>query len=85
MKVLDSTAFRRAVPAEVKVPGLHGTTITVRLEVDADPVRVVADGLDAQRMAVLAPGSLDLVRSTCDTWTRWLAESTRRVEKVAAS
>lgn len=84
VKVLDAATFRRAIPAEVKVPGLHGTTATIKLDVDADQGRVVDRNVEGMK-AYLAPGSLELVRSTCDAWTRWLNEAGRRADRVAAA
>ncbi len=70
--------FLGLIPESITVPcEFTDATIAVSLVVEADPVRVVAPGLDEIKEA-LGRGSVELVRSYCELWTRYLAQVGRR-------
>lgn len=65
--------YRQMVPKQIMLPCEHSdAVVSLPLTVESDPLRVVANGLDDVK-ASLAVGSVDLVRSYCQLWTRWLA------------
>ncbi len=71
--------YRQMVPKQILLPCEHSdAVVSLPLHVEADPVRVVANGLDDVQ-ASLALGSVELVRSYCQMWTRWLAHSMIRL------
>lgn len=77
--------FRVMVPESIRLPCEHSdAVIDVTIEIDADPVRVVAPGLEDIK-SVLAIGSAELVRSYCELWTRYLAQSGRRQAERSAA
>ena len=76
---MTSEQVRALIPTEIVLPCEHSAAVTaVGIEIQADPVRVVAPGLDAVK-ALLARGSTDVVRSYCEMWTRWLARAGAQV------
>lgn len=84
-RVSIDTDFRALVPTTIGLPCEHSdAVIEVSLTIDADPVRVIAPGLDDIK-GVLAIGSAELVRSYCEVWTRYLAQVSRRKSKRTAA
>jgi hypothetical protein len=72
------------VPDSIAVPcEFTDAVIVVALVVDDDTLRVVAPGLEDIK-AALGRGSVELVRSYCEVWTRYLAQVSRRAAGVAA-
>lgn len=64
--------LRELVPAKLVLPSEHtSAVITVPLEVLGDSAQLVAPGLDQVKEA-LARGSVEVVRSYCQMWTRFL-------------
>lgn len=65
--------FLALVPTRLMLPCERtDAAMSVPLAVDADPVRVYAPELDAYKGA-LAVGSVELIRSYCEVWTRFLS------------
>lgn len=69
--------FRRLVPTEIVVPAEYtDAVLTVYLDI-TDDGQVTCPGLP-EIQAVLARGSVDMVKQTCGLWTRWLARAERQ-------
>lgn len=74
---LPTDVFRKMVPTEITVPCEYSSAvISIGIEIDADTVRVVAPGLE-EIQAACARGTVEVVRSYCELWTRWLVRSER--------
>lgn len=72
---MSTDVFRALVPGSLVLPCEHSdAAITIAIVVEADPVRVVAPGLQ-QFQAALARGSVDLIKQYCSMWTRFLVRA----------
>lgn len=72
MRAVSGDQGRDLIPEQLVLPAEDTCAVIVlTIVVEADPVRVVAPGLEQAR-AVLSSDSVELVKRYCLVWTRWL-------------